>query len=57
MDRFDLIVVGGGQAGCSAALAAARQGLKVLLAEATGSLGGSATMALVNPYMPFKTRI
>ncbi len=57
MDRFDLIVVGGGQAGCSAALAAARQGLRVLLAEATGSLGGSATMALVNPYMPFKTRI
>lgn len=57
MDRFDLLVVGGGQAGCSAALAAARQGLKVLLAEATGSLGGSATMALVLPYMGFKTRI
>ena len=57
MDRFDLIVVGGGQAGSAAALAAARQGLKVLLAEATGSLGGSATMALVLPYMGFKTRI
>ena len=40
MKHFDLIVVGGGQAGCSAALAAARQGLNVLLAEAGGAFVG-----------------
>ena len=57
MDHYDLLVVGGGQAGCAAALAAGRQGLKVLLVEATGSLGGSATMALVNPFMNSFTKI
>ncbi|MDD5167483.1 MAG: tRNA uridine-5-carboxymethylaminomethyl(34) synthesis enzyme MnmG [Syntrophales bacterium] len=31
MDRFDIIVVGGGHAGCEAALAAARMGSQVLL--------------------------
>ena len=57
MTHFDLIVTGGGQAGCSAALAAARQGLKVLLAEAGGALGGAAVNCLVNPYMPFTTTV
>lgn len=55
MKHFDLLVVGGGQAGCAAALAGAREGLSVLLAEASGSLGGSATVCLVNPYMPYGT--
>ncbi len=55
--RFDLIVVGGGQAGCAAALAAARDGLSVLLVEAAGALGGSATNCLVNPFMPFTTTV
>lgn len=57
MKHFDLIVVGGGQAGCSAALSAARQGLNVLLSEAGGALGGAAVNSLVNPYMPFVTTI
>ncbi len=57
MKKFNLIVVGGGQAGCSAALAAARQGMNVLLAEAGGALGGSAVTCLVNPYMPFTTMV
>ncbi len=35
---FDVIVVGGGPAGCTAAIAAAREGSKVLLIEATGAL-------------------
>ena len=52
MQKFDLIVVGGGQAGCAAALAGARDGLSVLLVEAAGALGGSATNCLVNPFMP-----
>ena len=55
MKQYDLLVVGGGQAGCAAALAGARKGLRVLLAEASGSLGGSATVCLVNPYMPYTT--
>ena len=57
MQKFDLIVVGGGQAGCAAALAGARDGLSVLLVEAAGALGGSATNCLVNPFMPYSTTI
>ena len=57
MQSFDLIVVGGGQAGCAAALAAARDGLSVLLVEASGALGGSATNCLVNPFMPYTTKV
>lgn len=55
--NFDLVVVGGGQAGCAAALAGAREGLSVLLVEASGALGGSAVTALVNPYMPWQTKV
>jgi len=38
----DLVVVGGGVAGMSAALAGARRGLRVVLAEASPRLGGKA---------------
>jgi hypothetical protein len=55
--RYDLVVVGGGQAGCAAALAGARGGLKVLLIEAGGALGGSAVNCLVNPFMPDVTKV
>ena len=42
---FDVAVVGGGPAGCAAALAAARAGVKVALLEKEGFLGGQpATM-------------
>lgn len=54
---FDLVVVGGGQAGCAAALAGARGGLSVLLVEAAGALGGSAVNCLVTPFMPFLTKV
>ena len=57
MQHFDLIVVGGGQAGCSAALAGARQGLSVLVCEASGALGGAAITCLVNPYMNYFTTV
>lgn len=53
MERYDIIVVGGGVAGSSAALSAAREGLNVLLIERSNSLGGTATNALVNPFMPY----
>ena len=50
---FDVLVVGGGNAGCAAALAAARHGAKTLLVERYGFLGGTATAAMVGPWMTF----
>lgn len=43
----DVVVVGGGPAGFSAAVAAARQGAKVALVERYGSLGGLFTNGMV----------
>ena len=48
---FDILVVGGGPAGVCAAIAAARHGAHVLLAEQGGCLGGMATRGLVGPFM------
>lgn len=42
----DVVVVGGGPAGVGAALAAARQGQKVIVVEQTNALGGIATSGL-----------
>ncbi len=48
--RFDtdVLVAGGGVAGCSAALTAARGGLRTMLLESQISLGGLATNGYVN---------
>ncbi|MCL6520025.1 MAG: FAD-dependent oxidoreductase [Armatimonadetes bacterium] len=43
----DVIVVGGGVSGCSAAISAARNGAKVLLIERNGVVGGTATAGLM----------
>ena len=51
-DAYDIIVVGGGPAGCAAAAQAARGGAKVLLIEATGCLGGMGTMGMVPAWCP-----
>ncbi|MDR1060671.1 MAG: FAD-dependent oxidoreductase [Clostridiales bacterium] len=48
----DVLVAGGGIAGISAALAAARSGAEVLLAEREYALGGLATLGLVAIYLP-----
>lgn len=48
----DVFVGGGGIAGVSAALAAARQGAKVILAEKQCILGGLATSGLIVIYLP-----
>ena len=47
VDRPDVLVVGGGSAGLSAAVAAARQGADVLLLERFNYLGGLATGGLI----------
>jgi hypothetical protein len=51
-DSFDLVVAGGGAAGTAAAVSAARLGAKVLLAEATGCLGGMGTSGFVTEFGP-----
>jgi glycine/D-amino acid oxidase-like deaminating enzyme len=47
LKRTDVLVVGGGSAGVSAAVAAARAGAEVTLVERYGSLGGLATGGLI----------
>ena len=49
---YDIVVAGGGPAGCAAAICAARLGARVLLAEATGCLGGMGTSGLVTAFDP-----
>lgn len=53
MKAFDLIVAGGGIAGSMAAIASARLGIKVLLLEEEGYLGGSLTACGTGPMMTF----
>ncbi len=48
----DVLVCGGGFAGISAALAAARQGSKVILLEKEYILGGLGTAGLITIYLP-----
>ena len=48
----DVLVCGGGFAGIAAALAAARQGKKVMLLEKQYMLGGLATAGLITIYLP-----
>ena len=54
--EVDVLVVGGGMAGVSAATAAARMGMKTMLIEYFGFLGGNATAGLVNDFCGFYTR-
>ena len=48
-----MLVVGGGNAGCAAAIAAARHGARTMLVERYGFLGGTATASMVGPWMTF----
>lgn len=46
--NYDVIVVGGGSAGCIAAIQAARAGARTALVEKNGILGGTITVGAVN---------
>lgn len=50
--EYDVAVCGGGFAGISAALAAARQGKRVVLLERQFMLGGLGTAGLITIYLP-----
>ena len=52
MNKYDVAVCGGGFARISAALAAAREGKKVILFEKEYMLGGLGTAGLVTIYLP-----
>ncbi len=49
--KYDIIIAGGGTAGCACAYTAGKLGLRVLLVEKNSFLGGSITSALVIPAM------
>lgn len=51
MKKFDIVIAGGGTAGCACAYIAGKLGLKVLLIEKNSFLGGSITSSLVIPAM------
>ena len=53
--RYDLVVCGGGPSGTTAALAAAENGLSVLLVEGRARLGGTATSGLVSHWLGGRT--
>ena len=52
-NEYEVIVLGGGPAGCAAAVASARNGAKTLLVEAGGYLGGMGTTGLVPCFGPY----
>ena len=52
--EYDAVVVGGGPAGCGAAIALGRSGLKTLLIEKFNCLGGAWTTGFMHPIIDFE---
>ena len=55
LEDVDVLVVGGGMAGVGAAVAAGRAGLKTLVVEYFGCLGGNGTSGMVNNFCGYTT--
>jgi hypothetical protein len=55
VEDVDVLVVGGGMAGVGAAVAAGRMGLKTLLVEYFGCMGGNGTSGMVNNFCGYTT--
>jgi len=55
VEDVDVLVVGGGMAGVGAAVAAGRAGLKTLVVEYFGCLGGNGTSGMVNNFCGYTT--
>jgi len=53
VEDCDVMVAGGGPAGCTAAIACAREGARTLLIEQFNCLGGMGTVGLVPAWCPF----
>ncbi len=53
MGTYDVVVIGGGVAGCAAAMAAGKRGMRTLLLETFTALGGLTTLGLVNIPLDF----
>jgi len=54
-EPYDVVVCGGGPSGIAAALAARRSGLRVLLVEGQGQLGGNGISGLVSHWLGGRT--
>ncbi len=54
--EYDAIVVGAGPAGCGAAIAMGRSGMKTLLIEKFNCLGGAWTIGFMNPLFDFHNK-
>ena len=51
MEKYDVVIIGGGTAGCACAYNCGKLGLKTLLIEKNGCLGGTMSSGLVIPLM------
>ena len=51
IEKFDVVVAGGGPAGIAASIAAARHGQKTVLIEVNGCVGGTSTAGAL-PFWP-----
>ena len=55
--EFDVVVCGGGTAGCIAGLAAARNGAKTLIVEKNRCLGGQFTSGMQGAWVGFSDKL
>ena len=57
MAETDVLVIGGGPGGLSAALAAAREGADTILVERYGCFGGVITQAMIGTIAWYRTKM